>query len=712
MLIELSAQAYNSGKKEVAVEYLSKVLDADLQDGIGAHAPLTLDLYAECLKEAERPDQYVHCLLACLQSSSSGQLLDGAQRYFDKLVKTAPLVNSIEMPLNAIVSIQNTDRAISHFDQRGGFYVSLRHQSKFRAKLAVQEPLKLSLTAAGPHEPHQIVLDGPSELDLQSELMPITFTSNVSTEGWYLFERLEMKIGNLVFVHSFQADNEAPGIRPRKPEPPSVMVYPQLDEVTVEMIPATTIILGETRLLSLIISSGDDEVSSSAIRLRSASAGLRLHIHDSTSTTSMEITRQEETSILNFDNMRPRTKTTIQVPYSLESGSDPSIVVKCQVNFKVNDEIFVLHKTCNIDVILPISVNVQDIHRDSHWFSKFLIRPATLVPIVLWGCSIDEGLVTVIGTENAIKEPLVVFPQQPANWTVRLSQTGQTGKLRLNVRYQCMDELILNKLRDHFVSAFENSPNPQACALLASHLIRTIRNGWTEQDLEVAALTREIEMWRIGDMDWPSVLCAFDRNTKEAVKAWLDQWHSKASPIPIELDQAPVRLLQLSVDLPPRPPIVKTGVQAMDKASTVPVGQPLMCEVKFEIFNDGNDKQQMEFSYELFAPSEAWLIGGRKKGSFDRISEGTREQIILFPQRTGMLLLPTIDVRCRRQASSSQAMGSWVDVPLEVHNRTMSKSLQVTSNLKSTTIGLMSEEGGHTSSGLMIGSDSWQKDAF
>ncbi len=710
VLIDLAELAYSSGNKPAAADLLGKALDSTLQSGNASLQPSTVAMYAECLENVDRPNQYAECLLACLRFSSAHHFVARSQEYFDKLARVAELIDPVEVSLVLLLMIRNADKTISHFDNRDGFLISLQVQPMLPVMLSSSEPMKLYLSAIGPHEPEQLLLQGPTNVELGSGSTSFAFASNVNTQGWYELDRLEIKIGKMSFVHRFQQDpRESIGQQPRKNNAPTVMVYPAYKAVSLEIIPSTSIVLGETRSLSLIAQAGRSDISLFRIRLRAASAGLRLKLHDSTSTRSLTIACEQETLILELDQIFAETTVMIEIPYTLESTSEPSIVVKCEADYASDGQAFNLYKTCFIDVILPVSVNVQDIHRDSYCYSKFLIRPATLVPVVLLGCSLDDDGETGGETGEGSTEPSMVFPNQPATWTVRLRQFEPKANRRLvlNVRYQCLDELILNRLSDHFTTAFKQSPYPQAITLLRSHLIQTIKHGWTEQDLEVAGLTREMEVWPMQDLNWRSVLCAFDESSKDVIRVWIENWHSKAPPMPLRLDEAPVRLLKLPVDLPPRPPRVDTGLAIGSASVTVPIGQPLVSELRFQVsmHQDKVWTGDLEFSYEMFAPPETWLIGGRKKGSFSATSGTTALEIVLFPQRSGTLLLPSIDVRCRRNQGSNTGK-TWLDVPIDVNNRTLSKSIQVTTSLRSTTIGLTTNEATQMSSGMMIDSQS------
>ena len=707
VLTELAVHAYSSGQKSLAASYLGKFLDVDLDGGVAFRQSFAGVLYAECLNATESPNRYAQCHLACMQTFAAQESVDMTRYYFERLLEVATLIDPVTVSMSSIIKIQSIDKVISHFDDRDGFRLSLQFRSNVQLSLVADE-MNLVVSSAGQSDPEHVRLTGPQELHLESKTGMLIFSSNVNTHGWYNLEHLEIKFCNLVLRHDFQHEPEQTVMRSSKFQPPSVLVFPRSDALSVSLMPSPEIVLGQTRKLSLVVQPGPKEISTIRIRVRAASAGLRLNLHDACQ-EPLTTVREDDSRVLELHAVHASLNTTIEIPYSLETASDPSLTVKCEVNYTTNEETFTLYQVCSVDVILPVSVNVQDVHRDTHWFSRFFIRPATLVPIVLRNCTIEKDSDVQVVTGSDFDQPVMVFPQQPATWTVRLRHSGKTKpRLVLNVEYQCLDETILTILKNKFEALIQQSDHPQASSFLSTHLIQTVKHGWTEQDLEVAGLTREIELWRMQDMDWPSVLCAFNRPAREHLRATIEQWQSEVSPIPIDLDEAPVRLLKLVVNLLPPPPVIKTGLQLASDFTTVPMGQPLMCELSLEVSGLGEDghADKLEFSYELFAPSEAWLIGGRKKGSFHAETNAISIQVVLFPQRVGILLLPMIDVRCRRHEHTTQGHVQVVDVPIDVHNRTLSKSLQVTSNMRSTTIGLSNDEETRASSGTLLDSQS------
>ena len=62
----------------------------------------------------------------------------------------------------------------------------------------------------------------------------------------------------------------------------------------------------------------------------------------------------------------------------------------------------------------------------------------------------------------------------------------------------------------------------------------------------------------------------------------------------------------------------------------------------------------LEFSYEIHANPESWLVGGRRRGNFTAEEGETKTfAIMLLPQKAGHLLLPGLEIRTFVPPSSS-----------------------------------------------------------
>ena len=63
--------------------------------------------------------------------------------------------------------------------------------------------------------------------------------------------------------------------------------------------------------------------------------------------------------------------------------------------------------------------------------------------------------------------------------------------------------------------------------------------------------------------------------------------------------------------------------------------------------------QPIEFSYEIYANPDAWLIGGRKRGNFTATEDESKTfSVMLLPQRAGHLLLPGLEIKAFSPSST------------------------------------------------------------
>ena len=90
----------------------------------------------------------------------------------------------------------------------------------------------------------------------------------------------------------------------------------------------------------------------------------------------------------------------------------------------------------------------------------------------------------------------------------------------------------------------------------------------------------------------------------------------------------------------------------------------------------------LEFSYDIFANPESWLVGGRKRGNFTAVEGETKTfSIMLVPQKPGCLLLPALEIRAFVQPQVGSGSKSASAVPATMtnhgHNTSPNNSISV-----------------------------------
>ncbi len=728
ILTDLVELEYSQGSYVVAARYLHNLVGPLPRF---SHHPLDgylLGVYADCLRNLERPSEYAKCLISCLHSTghAGGRghrpiPSTSNQSYIDQLFAILPTIPATTLPATSLFHVAAVSRTISPLQYKDGFSASVEISCLTGTCTPPIKDIKLRLISKDGSDPRFIVLTLQKEVVITAVGTTVTLESSVTTQGLYVPDEAELCIGNLRLLHRFKSgqDDELAQLEesfsPQSAIVP-LLVYPSHRSFGVKIYPFPTIHLAEVRRLLLQIRPGHNSLKQCKLRLRTATAGLRLNIHDARlvgerrKSHQLSTAREGEALLMVMDDLPADSITDVEIPYTMEIASEPAITLKMEANYETDDAIFTFYDTLSVKVILPVTVNVQDVFRNGFMYSKFTISPSTMVPLRLIGCKMEGNEIYNLETGGSFDEPFIVFPKQPANWTVRLrpkhtDAKSTSGRMTLVVDFQSLDGVIFSILETQFTREILKSDHAFAARILASHLVERVRGTWTEQDVEVAGLLQEFELWKMEDMDWPTVLCAFDKSTKANIEHWLREWHARTPLIKFSSSKVPQRQLKLFVDVPPRPVLISAFLHARSFAtagSTATIGQPITAELVMKV--EDPTESQLEGTFELIAPSDSWLIGGRRKGNVQLSEQAARMQVVLFPQHLGHLPIPTITVRCRKRLHSS-GREEWTDVMSDVHNPTHGRSILVTPELRSTTVevfGAVPDEG----TGRLLASES------
>lgn len=709
ILSDLVEMEYSQGNFTIAVRYLKSIFGPLPRFSYRPSDGFLLHIYADCLRNLDRPGEYARCLISCLHHTRQAHALAWSndpmqkqQHYIDQLFQVLPNIPHTTLPAASLFNISAVSRTISPLHDRDGFTVAVKLSLVSGTRTPPVNDIKLRLVSRDGIEPRYITLSLRTEVVITAAGTTVTLETPVTSQGWYTPDELELSIGNLRLLHHLKSGQEddwsraEEGFNPHSAVVP-LLVYPSYRSFAVKMYPFPIIHLAEVRRLLLQLRPGHNNVGQCKLRLRTATAGLRLNIHDSKlvgekrSSAELRTAREGDALLMILNGLAAESVTDIEIPYTMEILSEPAVTLRVEVTYDTDQGTFTFYDTLFVKVILPVTVNVQDVFREECLYSKFTISPSTMVPLRLIGCRLEDNELYDLTTGGTFDEPFVVFPKQPANWTVRLirrnqTATSATGRMTLVVDFQSLDGVIFAILETRFVQDILKSDYAFAARLLASHLVERVRSTWTEQDVEVAGLLQEFEVWKMEDMEWPLVLCAFDKATRANIERWLHEWHSQTPPIKFSSSKVPQRQLKLFVDVPERPILVSAflDIQLSSAGSvTATIGQPVMADLVMKL--EKRIDHELEGSFELAATSDSWLIGGRRKGNVQLTAEPTRLPVVLFPQHLGHLLFPTISVRCRRR-NEVGGREELVEVATDVYNPAHGRSVLVTPDLQSSAV--------------------------
>jgi len=717
-IAEIAIMRYEAGEYEEAASYLGRLASVYSDSQWTELEATFLELYANCMKKLRRHGEYVSNLLRLLgQRRGTKQICSSASmdRYLADLWSfSEKLTTSVSAKFSDFFSINGLASDIHHYEDRDGFFISVEI-SFLGGALEIPEGLQIVLSSIYDSSMPSITLYSQS-IQVGSFPKSIELSSNLSVCGWYAMDSLQTRVGRILFLEDYGALRQ-----PALNDPPKAnshaslrfFVYPPARSLQTAASPAPYLHLAQHRSILVEMKTGWNEIKACTLSMRSGTAGLRLRLQeakvDSNDGSEMSSAGpQERTQAIRLTDCSADSNYKLLIPYTVENADVPVINARLDVEYSTDKGKFIHSNFVAVNTILPISVNVQDIFQENALLSRFTISPATLVPLRLWRCVMQgaDDRYTVESHAN-VQATMDVFPKQPASLmykSARLqpasSLKNEENSLALSITFSCLDEVVLKCMEKHFVASVTLSPIASLVRPLCAHLLSTFRSQWSAQDLEVIGLCHEIEIWPFEDLGWNAVLVGFNVKTRNLARSWLKKWHRDNAVLPVygDLDDGedvPSRVIVIPVDIP-TPPIVATASLELDPRSTeaLIIGEVLLANLRISYTRNwaasesAQGNEQLELSFEVMAPPENWVIGGMRKGYFAAEDASHLVPVILLPQRTGHLLLPSIEVKCYKAETLNNGVVplEGIRVPCEVDVKSLAQSVHVVSGLRETVV--------------------------
>jgi trafficking protein particle complex subunit 10 len=291
------------------------------------------------------------------------------------------------------------------------------------------------------------------------------------------------------------------------------------------------------RTIEVECSSGWNNVQRAEIRLRSASAGLRLRTANAT-TTSGDVTIEDRSApgVIRITGMASETTAAFQIPYELESVL-PELSVKVEVDYFTDAGQFQFHSSFTIPIELPLDVNVHDHFKEDSLYSKFNIKTANEVPLEVLDVSLDGTEEHDVHSPQKQMGSVIVFPKQPLAMTYKItkklveasnrrpSHPANTSSLALSVVYRCLNEDVLERLKELFTSAVEDSQVHRLGRLLIPTFADRLQNRILPSQLERIALLNKVDLGPFSEMGWSECIDSLPHIVRDGTRQWLLSWH-------------------------------------------------------------------------------------------------------------------------------------------------------------------------------------------
>ncbi|KAL4915101.1 trafficking protein particle complex subunit 10 [Aspergillus aurantiobrunneus] len=707
-----------------------------------------LEMYTRCLKELNRKEEYVRTLARLLakyaahtqsQLSIRQKTLDASSifteetvvsEYVEELFRaSAALQKDISAPLTDFFGDLNVKPVILHYKDRDGFQLQLYLRFLLGKRIDV-DSIKIRLVGANAGaQSSEHWIETSAKMTVKSSSTRILVDSSTTLQGKYVVDRVEMRAGNLLFSMSGGANSSLPlGFRGDVDEDedtrPYILCYPPPQGLQVKIESPHLVNLEAMRTLELELNSGLNDIKNGVLRVRPATAGLRLRIAEAELVEGdIEVKAKSESGNIEFSQLGQKSIVRFRIPYTVEEHP-ATLSARAEVTYETEHGRFSYSSAHNVASALPISVNVQDVFKQNVLFSRFTISPATMIPLWLSKCSIPSSDVYQVQSNVGDAVAMRVFPKQPASLLYKIQPRADTATspgsrraLRLTVDFTCVDDECFDTVEKTFKESISRSEFAQYTTLLTPHIVDAFRTQLSTPEMEVIGLVREVESLPYAAVRWEGLLSAL-KEPMDGLRAWLKEWHDK-HPI-LSLPQQPSirqRHIIIPVDIP-EVQVVHTAELRLtnlpEQSPHAAVGQTITAELRLthtrrwcspDQRENGGGGSPLEFSYELHANPELWMVGGRRRGNFTATEGETKTfAVMLLPQKAGHLLLPGLELRSfvpppPQSPSTSTGVtaaagpGALQRRPIgcEVDYRNHGETVLVLPDLQSTTVSLSGE---------------------
>ncbi|KMU75010.1 transmembrane protein 1 [Coccidioides immitis RMSCC 3703] len=689
-----------------------------------------LELYARCLKKLGRKEDFVRTSFKLL-GKYTGTIISKSKpenqrekvslpaeskvpEYMSELFEASrALPKNYALRLRDFFATPTIDPRIIHFDDKDGFQLQVSLRLLLAENITI-DCVKVRLVNSSDIKMNELWLETPGQVVVRESTTKVLLETPTTAQGEYFVDRIELRVGNIIFSHGASTeDSLSPTYKDLSNRESadenirtSIICYPRAAGIEAKISHPSLIDLGGRRSIEIDLTSGSNRINNGVIRLKPATAGLRLLVSEMEIVNGFIKFRQNATSgHIEFSEFGPDASTTLGIPYTVE-GSQSTLIIRLEIEYQTDNGKFLYLTAKSVLTTLPVSVNVQDVFMHDALFSRFTISPAMMIPLKVFDCQMPGTQSFSVQSSMLPGEIFDVFPKQPASLLYKIKPEGKSKErgsraLRLTVDFTCLNEECLATLENQFKKDLEKSPFSHLRCLLLPHLLGAFSSQWTADSLEKIGLLREIDVFPYERMQWQAVTRTLGRGLEQQVTEWLTLWHKQRQVLPLQ-DRPPpntLRQIVIPVDMP-EIQVVHTAELVLHNISPsqphAAVGEAIRAELILRHTRrwcpeDVREPQaELEFMYEIITNTDIWLVGGRRRGNFTASEGQTRSfPLMLIPQVPGHLILPSVEVKtfvAQQSQADPLALPQRRPISSEVDYRSHGMTILVTPNLSKTTV--------------------------
>ncbi|KAH8716891.1 hypothetical protein GQ44DRAFT_713193 [Phaeosphaeriaceae sp. PMI808] len=709
VLGDLAALRFELGDFRAAAMYFGRMASLFAESRWNMVETTMLKMHAQCLKKLNRKDEYVRTLLDLLAKSAASRMsfsttskradandISDMPRDWlnDDKVDTVGVFNELvgfsqQLPYDITVQMPkyfgdiSVEPYVRHYDEKDGFQLRFHFRHILEDNIEIKAA-KVRLVSADPSQSKDIWLEHSEPMQLRKGLNRLWLGCNINTIGEYMVDKIVLEAKRIVFVHEPFTKTEATtplGIMTsvsahslKAAKKARILCFPRTESLDARVYLSHYIHIDKSRHIEIECTNGWNEITRAEIRLKSASAGLRLRTANaSVSSGEVIITDKTTPGLLAIGPMATGSSVIFKVPYDVESLLQ-DLAIRIEIDYSTENGQCQYFSSFTIPVELPLDVNVHDHFKKHALLSKFNIKTANQVPLEVLDVKLQSSDEFDVQAPRRPKESVYVFPKQPVAITFKIvkkaidgaqrrkSKLPTTGSLELSVQYRCLNEDVRDRVAKMFKSHVMESSVHRLSRLLVDTFTNLLERRILPHQFERIALLGKVDMSSFEETGWSECLDGLPEVIRDDTKVWLQEWHEVRQLPSYYCPSVPYphRHIIITVSIP-QTHILHTA--SLEPTSSTPsiatAGQPVPATLQIShtrIWGQPSallaatgitsPSDPIEFIYTLEANPETWLIAGQRRAHFSALENQVHEwPVLLIPLKPGVTLLPSVEIR-------------------------------------------------------------------
>ncbi|KAJ4187475.1 hypothetical protein NW755_006965 [Fusarium falciforme] len=701
-----------------------------------------LVMYLHCLREMKSQDDYVRVALKLLTKSCAAEKerLEQRSKRVSTLGKPDPadatsmkgivgnlfdLASSLSSQVKVHLSNFFTDIELAgapeYFEDEDKCCLTINLWSLLPDEIKLDAVVvRVSSSENGPAK--ELRFSRKEDIVLNPGMNSIKVDCTSVIPGKYKVDHLGLSSSNL-FLHFERDINHSPPSTTNIFKHPDVVLFHRSGALDVQLSATKHTALDKNNTMDLVLDPGWNTLKNCEIRVKPATGGLRLlTIEAKVVGSTVDFAKKPESGgVFFFDEVAAETPFTLRFPYSVEQDiGDVSAKVDVWYTLESGEK-YHFAKSMVVPISLALGVNVQDVFKHEALYSRFNVSTASHSPLRLHKSELipSDLFESEFGVPPA--GTTMIFSKQPATLLYRIKRKAgvRPGKraaktMYLKLYYTVLQTEIEQVIVGSILETLDKTPLKPFVRAITTAVVKETKALQT-QDLERAALLRAVSTHFLADVPWEKSFAGIGKvpgsqeDASESITALLKGWQ-KSHPkvlIPTEQPEDPCTIL-IPVEIPSLPilhtadiqlqtPVTELLDQQPGAIPTVAVNQMLPATLLLrwtQVWDtDLQHTRDIEYSYEVVAPGDTWLLGGRRKGHFvipgsssEPLSSTAETEaeipLIMIPLREGWLPYPGVEIREVKEVQDNQPQGCEVDL------RNLGESVRAVGERKAVTVSL------------------------